>query len=152
MGVEYDSISEMRFYRDWILPKMESNQITACSRQVKYELQEKFTHDGKTVLPINYVSDFTVTYKDGHEVVYDVKGCPDNIALLKRKLFWHKYPDTDYQWMSYSKVDSLDGSGWVSYDVVKQGRKERKKTKAKNGCSKNVIGQIDFNGKEHEGL
>jgi len=123
--VTYDSITEMKFYRDWILPKMESGDIISCQRQVKYELQEKFNHDGKNVLPITYVSDFTVVYKDGHEVVYDVKGMPDSVALLKRKLFWHKYPDVDYQWMSLSLIDG----GWVPYEVVKQGRKERKKNK-----------------------
>ena len=129
-GITYDSITEMKFYRDWILPKMESGDITACYRQVRYELQKKFIHDNKTVLPIIYVSDFTVTYKNGHQIVYDVKGMPDSIALLKRKLFWYKYPDIDYRWMSYSKIDSPDGDGWVSYELVKQGRKERKKAKA----------------------
>jgi len=117
----------MKFYRDWISPKMESGDILSCERQIKYELQEKFKHDDKTVLPINYIADFVVIYKDKHITVYDTKGMPDNVALLKRKLFWYKYPDIDYQWISYSKCDG----GWVSYETVKQGRKERKKLKQK---------------------
>lgn len=56
---------------------------------------------------------------------------PDNVALLKRKLFWFKYPEIDYQWICYSKIDSQskDDGGWVSYDTVKKGRTERKKQK-----------------------
>lgn len=126
----FDSIVEMKFYRDWILPKMESGDIVNCELQKKYELQEKFTHDNKNVLPINYIADFVVTYEDGHITVFDTKGMPDNVALLKRKLFWHKYPLVDYQWICYSKIDSNgDDDGWVLYEKVKQGRKERKKNK-----------------------
>lgn len=81
-------------------------------------------------MPINYIADFVVTYKDGHVTVFDTKGCPDSVAILKRKMFWYVYPDIDYQWITYSKVDS-DGTddNWVLYDKVKQGRKERKKSK-----------------------
>ena len=104
---------------------MESGGILTCERQVDYELQEKFKHDGKTVLPIKYVADFVVTYNDGNITVIDTKGMPDSVALLKRKLFWFKYPDIDYQWVSYSKIDG----GWVSYETVKKGRSERKQTK-----------------------
>ena len=115
----------MRFYRDVILPKMGSGDILSCEMQVKYELQQKFSHDDKTVLPINYIADFVVEYKNGHITVFDTKGMPDNVAILKRKMFWFKYPDIDYQWISYSKIDG----GWVAYEKVKQGRKERKKSK-----------------------
>lgn len=118
----------MKFYRDVILPKMESGDIVDCKLQAPYQLQEKFKHDNKTVLPIIYVADFVVTYKNKHIVVYDTKGMPDSVALLKRKLFWHKYPNIDYQWVSFSKIDG----GWVSYETVKQGRKQRKKLKQSN--------------------
>ena len=115
----------MKFMRDVISPKMESGDIISCERQVKYELQKKFMHDEKTVLPINYIADFVVVDKKGHKTVYDTKGMPDSVALLKRKMFWCVYPDVDYQWISYSKCDG----GWVNYEIVKQGRKERKKNK-----------------------
>jgi hypothetical protein len=121
----FDSILEMRFYRDWILPKVESGEIAKVDRQVTYELQQKFIHDGKTVLPINYVADFVVQYSNGHTTVFDTKGMPDSVALLKRKMFWWKYPDIDYQWIGYS---GLDG-GWTSYENIKKGRAKRKKEK-----------------------
>lgn len=119
----YDSALEMRFYRDWILPKMESGEIVSCERQIKYELQQKFKHNDKNVLPINYVADFVTIDKDGKVTVWDVKGQPDSVALLKRKLFWFKYPDVDYRWVTYSKQDG----GWLDYEYVKACRKQRKK-------------------------
>ena len=126
-GFTYDSETEMKFYRDYVEPKMESGEIISCDKQVKYELQPSFKHEGKTILAINYVADFVLTFSDGSEIIYDVKGMPDNMALLKRKLFWYKYPELDYRWICNSIIDG----GWVSYEVVKQGRKERKKQKGK---------------------
>lgn len=118
----------MKFYKDWIIPKIASGDIISCEMQVKYELQQKFIHDGRTVLPIVYIADFVVTFANNHTTVYDTKGLPDSVALLKRKMFWYKYPDIDYQWISYSKIDG----GWVMYEVVKKGRAERKKNKKEN--------------------
>jgi len=122
----------MRFYRDWIKPRMISGEIVDSKRQIPYELQKSFKRDGKTVLAITYVADYVLTFSDGHVIVFDVKGSPDNIALLKRKLFWYRYPEIDYRWICYSQIDS-DGKddGWVLYEKVKQGRKERKKAKNK---------------------
>lgn len=113
----------MKFYRDYVEPKIETGEIIRCERQVKYELQPSFKRNGKTILAINYVADFVLYFFDGRQIIYDVKGNPDNIALLKRKLFWYRYPNLDYRWICYSSVDG----GWVEYEIVKQGRKERKK-------------------------
>lgn len=126
----FDSELEMKFYRDWVKPKIESGEIIDCKRQVKFELQEKFKHNNKTILPIYYIADFVLEYKDGHITVIDIKGNPDNIALLKRKMFWYKYPDIDYQWIGYSKIDGE----WTLYENIKAGRAKRKKEK-KKGCS-----------------
>lgn len=126
-GVTYDSLTEMKFYRDYVEPKMDSGEIISCERQIKYELQPSFKHEGKTILAVNYVADFVLSFSNGEQIIYDVKGIPDNIALLKRKLFWYKYPDLDYRWICLSQIDG----GWVSYEIVKQGRKERKKLKNK---------------------
>ena len=124
-NIVFDSLLEMKFYRDFILPKMESGDIVDCKLQIPYQLQEKFIHDGKTVLPIQYVADFVAKYKNNHTIVYDTKGQPDSVALLKRKLFWYKYPDVDYQWISYCAKDG----GWISYDQLKKNRNQRKKEK-----------------------
>lgn len=124
-GIVFDSELEMKYYRDVVLPLKEKGEIISFELQKPYELQPKFIHEGKTVQPIKYVADFFITYSDGHEEVIDTKGCPDNVALLKRKLFWYIFPDIAYRWICYSKIDG----GWVDYEVVKRGRAQRKKTK-----------------------
>lgn len=124
-GILFDSVLEMKYYRDVLLPLVESGDVVKYELQKPYELQPKFVHDNKNVRPITYVADFFMVYKDGHEVVVDTKGCPDSTALLKRKLFWYVYPDVDYRWICYSKVDG----GWCDYEYVKKQRAIRKQNK-----------------------
>lgn len=126
-GIIFDSILEMKYYRDVILPNVESGQIVKYELQKEYVLQPKFTRNNKSVLPIKYVADFYVVYNNGHEEVIDTKGMPDSVALLKRKMFWYHFPDVDYKWMTYVKKFG----GWLEYDVVKKLRSEEKKTKKK---------------------
>lgn len=112
----------MRYYRDVLLPLIESGDVLSYELQKPYELQPKFSHKGKTVRAIKYVADFFIVYKDGHEEVVDTKGCPDSVALLKRKLFWYHYPDINYKWITYVKKFG----GWIEYDKYKQLKKEKK--------------------------
>ena len=124
-GIVFDSILEMRYYRDVICPKVESGDITNVQLQVKYELQPKFVHDGKSVQAINYVADFVITYSNGNMEVIDTKGCPDSTALLKRKLFWYQYPTVDYKWVTWVKKFG----GWIEYEEYKRLKREEKKSK-----------------------
>ncbi len=121
-GVVYDSAVEMRFMRDYVVPRIKAGEIKSVERQVKYELQPSFRHDGSLIRPINYVADFVLEYTNGYEVIVDIKGMPDATAKLKRKLFLYKYPEKDYQWISYSKIDG----GWIEYEQLQKARKERK--------------------------
>ena len=102
-GIVFDSVLEMEYYRDVLCPAVESGDVVSYELQKPYELQPKFRHDGKSVQPIKYVADFFIVYKDGHEEVIDTKGCPDSVALLKRKLFWYKFPEVDYKWVTWVK-------------------------------------------------
>jgi len=104
---------------------VESGDIVHYELQKPYELQPKFVHNGLNVRPITYVADFFIVYKDGSEVVIDTKGCPDSVALLKRKLFWYHYPTVDYIWMTCVKKFG----GWITYEECKKLRKEEKKRK-----------------------
>lgn len=122
-GVTFDSVLEMKYYRDVVLPGVESGEITHYELQKKYILQDGFTRNGKRVLPITYVADFYIEYSDGRVEVIDIKGCPDNTAKLKRKLFWHRYPELDYKWISYIKKFG----GWGNYDDFSQLRKDAKR-------------------------
>ena len=65
---------------------MKSGEILSYERQVEYVLQDKFKYKGKTILPIKYRSDFNVVWSDGTLQVFDVKGNPDSMSLLKRKM------------------------------------------------------------------
>lgn len=126
-GITFDSQLEMKYYRDVLLPKVESGEIIKYELQKKYILQDGFERNGKRVLPVTYVADFYIEYSDGHIEVIDTKGCPDSVAKIKRKLFWFKYPDIDYQWVSYIKKFG----GWGSYDEHNRLRKEEKRNRNK---------------------
>lgn len=122
-GVVYDSEAEMKFYKDFVEPRLESGEIVRCDRQEPFELIPKYDHEGDHIRSVIYRADFVLFYEDGREEVIDIKGCPDAVALLKRKLFWYRYPDKKYIWLCYSKKDG----GWVEYDLVQERRRREKK-------------------------
>ena len=126
-GIVFDSQLEMRYYRDVLRPKVESGDVTEYELQKKYELQPGFTKNGKKVLPVYYVADFYMVHADGHVEVVDTKGMPDSVAKLKRKLFWYKYPEIDYKWLTFVKKYG----GWREYEEVRTLRKEEKRTRDK---------------------
>lgn len=118
-GIVFDSILEMKYYRDVLLPKVESGEVINYVLQKPYELQPKFVHNGKVIRPIQYVADFYIVYKDGREEVIDTKGYGDQVAILKRKIFWCNYPDVDYKWVTYVKKYG----GWIDYEEYKKFKK-----------------------------
>nr|DAQ90445.1 MAG TPA: Endonuclease [Caudoviricetes sp.] len=124
-GIVFDSVLEMKYYRDVLCPAVESGDVVSYELQKPYELQPKFRHDEKSVQSIKYVADFFIVYKDGHEEVIDTKGCPDSVALLKRKLFWYKFPEVDYKWVTWVKKFG----GWIEYEEYKRLKREEKKNK-----------------------
>lgn len=125
-GIVFDSAMEMKFYRDIVLPGVADGSIIEYQLQKPYELQPKFKHDGKTILPIKYVADFWIKYADGREEVIDIKGFADATALLKRKLFYYVYPDVDYKWLTYN-MKWAGGNGWIDYDELQKKRRDSKK-------------------------
>lgn len=126
-GIVFDSVLEMKYFRDVVLPKMESGEITKYELQKKYILQDGFEYNGKKILPITYVADFYIEYSDGRVEVIDIKGCPDKTAKIKRKLFYYKYPNINYLWISYIKKFG----GWGNYDDFDKLRREQKREKKK---------------------
>jgi len=122
-GIVFDSVIEMLFYIDYIVPRLESGEILSVNRQAEYELQPRFVHNNKNCSAIKYISDFDVTYSDGKIVVIDIKGMVKPMDSIKRKMFNYRYPDIDLRWINFSKLDG----GWVSLDVIKEGRSKRKK-------------------------
>ena len=112
-GIVFDSVFEIRYYKEIVCPKMESGELVAYELQKKYNLQPGFTrNDGKKVQPIDYVADFYLEFSDGHTEVIDTKGYPDSVCKMKRKLFWYCYPDLEYHWLTYVKKRG----GWIDYE------------------------------------
>lgn len=124
-GIVYDSLTELKFLQEFIEPKLASGEILSYERQVEYVLQDKFKYKDKTILPIKYRSDFNITWSDGTVQVFDVKGNPDNLSLLKRKLFWSRYPELNLTFI----CRNLKYGGWIEYDQLKKLRREAKKNK-----------------------
>ena len=124
-GIVFDNQLEMRYYRDVLLPKVESGELKRYELQKKYILQDGFVRNGKKVLPITYIADFYMEYADGHQEVIDTKGLPDPVAKLKRKLFWKKYPQIDFMWVTYIKKYG----GWLDWERARTLRKEEKRNK-----------------------
>ena len=127
-NIQFDSELEMKYYRDVICVGLKDGTIKDCQLQVKYELQPKFKYNNETIREINYVADFVITYADDSVAVIDTKGLPDATAKLKRKLFHYKYPEIDYRWIGYSKIDG----GYLDYEVIQKARNKRKKEKKLN--------------------
>lgn len=118
---------EMEYYRDIILPQIESGDIVNCDRQVKYELQPSFEYQGKKERAIQYISDFDITYANSSFLVVDIKGMVKAMDIVKRKMFEYRYPDINLVWLGKSNIDG----GFVTLDVIKKGRRERKKVRCK---------------------
>lgn len=127
-GIVFDSNLEMRYFKEVVQPKIHSGEIIKYELQKKYELQPQFTHNTKIIRPITYVSDFYLLYSDGHEEVIDTKGYPDNTALIKRKMFWFKYPNIQYTWVSWVKKYG----GWIDYEKYNAMKRKEKKNKRKS--------------------
>lgn len=73
-GITFDSVLEMKYYRDVVCPLKESGDIVYCELQKPYELQPKFEHDGFNVQSIKYVADFLLFIKTDEKKSSTQKG------------------------------------------------------------------------------
>ena len=121
--IRFDSQEESRFYE--LLKRMKANgEILNFELQPKYLLQPAFKYNGKTVRAITYTADFLIYHNDGTEEVVDIKGMETQQGLMRRKMFWYKYPDLKLTWLSRS-IKYGDENGWIEYDALKRKRKQR---------------------------
>lgn len=124
--ITFMSKLEKQFYEEVVLVGMNDGSIQKYELQKKYQLQPSFKYMGKTILAINYISDFDITYSDGRFIVIDTKGIGTADAKIKAKMFKHVYPDIDFRWMSYTKA-----TNWIEYDELQKIRRENKRNKNK---------------------
>lgn len=89
-GLKFDSKHERDIYLK-LKTAEKCGAIRNLRCQVPFELQEKYTINGRTVRAIKYVADFTFENKDGTQEVWDAKGVRTDVYKLKKKLFEYKY-------------------------------------------------------------
>ena len=88
-GIIFDSKKECEYFI--YLESLEAQgEISELQRQVRFELQPAFKHNGKTIRSINYVADFTFKDKDGQLHIVDTKGIKTEVYKLKKKMMQFK--------------------------------------------------------------
>ena len=88
-GISFDSKKECEYFI--YLESLEAQgAISELQRQVRFELQPAFKHNGKTIRSINYVADFTFKDKDGQLHIVDTKGIKTEVYKLKKKMMQFK--------------------------------------------------------------
>lgn len=125
--IRFDSALEGKYYLH--LKELQSKgEVTRFEMQPRFTLQEGFVDAfGFKHEPIKYVGDFLVYYPgDNPPKVIDVKGMTTSVFSIKRKLYCNMFP-LELVVLGYSKVDG----GFVPMEVIKEGRKARKKEKAR---------------------
>ncbi len=120
-GITFDSKEEYRYY-ELLKQKKAQGEILNFELQPKYTLQPSFKRDGKTIRAITYTADFLVYHTDGTEEIIDIKGMETQQGVMRRKMFWFKYPELKLTWLSRS-VKWGDTDGWIDYDELKRRRR-----------------------------
>ena len=115
---------EFKYYK-YLLEQQDQGIVKSIICQPKFQLQPKYTKDGKNVRAIFYIADFEVEYENGEIIIYDTKGVPTPEFKIKAKIFNYIFPDKVLSVINYSKIDG----GWCELDVIDKGRKARKKAK-----------------------
>lgn len=88
-GIKFDSKKECEYFI--YLEKLEAlGAISELQRQVRFELQPSFKHNGKTIRAITYVADFTFYDQEGKYHIVDTKGIKTDVYLLKKKMMQFK--------------------------------------------------------------
>lgn len=120
--IKFDSKIEWEYYNHLKLMK-QKGEVKDFTTQPKYELQPKFTKNGKKFMAMNYVADFEVIFPNGNRHVIDIKGMPTEGAKLKRKLFEYKYPELNLYWVVKYQWQ------WVDYDTNELRKRNNRKAK-----------------------
>ena len=119
---------EKKYYDEVVLPGFKSGEIVDYDLQKKYVLQDKFKRpNGETVRAIDYIADYWIKNKNGEELVIDIKGAGlliDSVAKIKRKMLFYRYPDINFEWITWSKETS-----WINWDVLMKMERDKKKQK-----------------------
>ena len=96
-GHIFPSQKEANYYCDLKL-LLRAGEITKIELQPRFTLEEgRRLKNGKWLRKREYVADFRITYRNGHEQVIDTKGYRTRVYKRKIKEFKDKYPDIDFK-------------------------------------------------------
>lgn len=122
-GICFDSKEEARYY-EYLKKKKAAEEILNFELQPSYTLLEKFTNnEGNLVRAITYTADFRVYHVDGSEEIVDIKGMETQQGIMRRKLFWSRYPNIKLSWICRN-LKYGDPDGWIHYDELKRRRRK----------------------------
>ena len=105
-GQIFQSKLEAKRYKQLALLE-KAGEIKDLKMQVKYELQEAFTKNGKTYRKIEYIADFV--YYDNKlkkTIVEDTKGIKTDVFKIKQKMFEKKYPELELRIITKDEVQN----------------------------------------------
>lgn len=91
-GITFASKAEGQYYTQLKLLQR-AGEVKEFKLQPRYKLLPTFRKNGKTIRGIDYVADFLVTYRDGHQELIDVKGMRTPVYTMKKKMMEYQYPD-----------------------------------------------------------
>lgn len=121
-GITFDSKVECDYYK-YLEQRLIIDGYDYIEIQPRYELIPKFGKQRKA----EYIADFAL-WNDGKLIeVIDVKGMATETAKLKAKIFRYKYQDVKLTWIC--KAPKYTGEEWITYEELKEARRERKKAK-----------------------
>ena len=94
-GIKFDSQKEGNHYLE--LKLLEKQGLIKDLRiQVRFELQQKYKKNNKTIRAINYIADFVYFDKAKKKmIIEDTKGFRTEVYKLKKKIFEYVYPDLE---------------------------------------------------------
>ncbi|PTK95457.1 DUF1064 domain-containing protein [Staphylococcus gallinarum] len=121
-GITFDSKVECDYYK-YLEQRLIIDGYDYIEIQPRYELIPKFGKQRKA----EYIADFALWNNGKLIEVIDVKGMATETAKLKAKIFRYKYQDVKLTWIC--KAPKYTGEDWITYEELKEARRERKKTK-----------------------
>jgi len=121
-GITFDSIAESEYYL-LLKSRQQAGIIQSLILQPRYEILSRcILPDRRTVInPVDYVSDFQVTYPGGRIEVIDVKGAITEGYKLKAKMFQTRHPNLPL--IALTKY----GGEWMLVDEANKLRREKKR-------------------------
>ena len=104
-------------------------------KQIKFELQESFKINGKSIQSINYIADF---YLKKLDIIIDVKGFETADFKIKKKMFQKKFNKDIVCLAECPKIYEIENKnrlfeGWIDISLLKKLQTKRKKEDEKLG-------------------